>query len=87
MSRTTVRLEAELLAEVKAYAAREHTTVNSVMEDALRQLLARARQARDEPARVRLPTDGDGLMPGIDLSPEGLRDALEADDRARFETR
>jgi len=42
VARTTFRLDPELLAEAKALAARQHRTLNSVMEDALRRLLAQS---------------------------------------------
>ena len=42
MSRTTFRLDEDLLAEAKAFAARQHRSLNSVMEDALRRMLERA---------------------------------------------
>lgn len=65
--RTTVRLEDRLLRELKEYAARQGRTLTSVMEDALRQFLARARK----PARtvVAFPTykGKGGLRPGVDL--------------------
>jgi len=40
VARTTFRLDPELLAEAKALAARQHRTLNSVMEDALRRMIA-----------------------------------------------
>lgn len=40
MARTTFRLDPELLSEAKALAARQHRTLNSVMEDALRRMIA-----------------------------------------------
>jgi hypothetical protein len=42
MARTTFRLDADLLAEAKALAAKQHRTLNSLMEDALRRALAEA---------------------------------------------
>jgi plasmid stability protein len=65
--RTTVRLDDDLLAEAKTYAAQHHTTLNSVMEEALRQMLATARQKRErEPFRLHT-FRGDGLQPGVNL--------------------
>ncbi len=40
VARTTFRLDPDLLAEAKALAARQHRTLNSVMEDALRRVIA-----------------------------------------------
>ena len=65
--RTTVRLDDRLLAEVKKYAAETGRTLTSVLEDALRESLAR-RETRVKRRPVRLRTvKGDGLQPGVDL--------------------
>jgi hypothetical protein len=65
--RTTVRLDEDLLREVKRLAAEERMTLTAVLEQALREMLARRRQRRDRP-RVPLPTfRGRGLQPGVDL--------------------
>lgn len=65
--RTTVRLDEHLLAEVKKYAAESGRTLTSVLEDALRDALAR-RLARPKRSRVRLRTcKGDGVRAGVDL--------------------
>jgi hypothetical protein len=65
--RTTVRLDEELLREVRRLAAEERMTLTAVLERALREMLARRRQPRDRP-RVPLPTfSGRGLQPGVDL--------------------
>ena len=65
--RTTIRMDDELLRRAKEHAARTGTTLTRVIEDAVRQLLARRRVSQvREP--VRLPTFcGEGLQPGIDL--------------------
>ena len=64
--RTTIRLDDELLAEAKALAARTGRTLTKVIEDALRQALARS--ATDPAGPVRLPTfSGRGVRPGVDL--------------------
>ena len=65
--RTTVRLDDELLHEVKCLAAEERTTLTALLERALRELLAQRRQGGPQP-RVPLPTyEGRGLLPGVDL--------------------
>jgi hypothetical protein len=66
--RTTVRLDDRVLAEAKKYAAETGRTLTSVLEDALRETLAR-RSARARVIRpVRLRTvKGDGVRPGVDL--------------------
>lgn len=64
----------------KKTAAAEGRTLASVIEDALRESLARReRQMRREP--VRFPTfRGDGLMPGVDLDDNAsLLDIVDED--------
>lgn len=65
--RTTIRIDDELLARAKARAAENRTSLNKVIEDALRASLNR------EPVRAkrgdRLPTmKGRGLRPGVNLN-------------------
>ena len=64
--RTTIRLDANLLAEAKVAAARSGRTLTAVIEEALRQALRpRALPTR---RRVRLKTvRGSGLRPGVNL--------------------
>jgi hypothetical protein len=65
--RTTVRLDEELFHEVKRVAAEERTTLTALLEQALRELLARRRERSLRP-RVPLPTyTGLGLQPGVAL--------------------
>lgn len=80
--RTTIRLDAGLLAEAKKAAAETGRTLTAVIEDALRERLAR-RKIRPRPP-VRLTTfRGDGLVPGIDLDDSAtLQDAMEHPDAA-----
>jgi predicted transcriptional regulator len=77
--RTTVRLDDRLLAEVKKYAAESGRTLTSVLEDALRETLAR-RQPRVKRRVVRLKTvKGDGLQPGVHLDDAAsLLDLMES---------
>jgi hypothetical protein len=79
--RTTIRLDDELLSEVKALAARTGRTLTKVIEDALRQSLAQ--RAGDAGGPIRLPTfGGRGVRPGVDLDDSaGLFDVMES--RAR----
>jgi putative antitoxin of VapBC-like toxin-antitoxin system len=66
--RTTVRLDEDLLREARLLAAAERTTLTALLEQALRELLARRKKARSRP-RVALPTsEGWGLQSGIDLN-------------------
>ena len=65
--RTTVRLDEHLLSEAKKLAAETGRTLTSVLEDALRDTLAR-RSDNAKRKRVRLRTAGrGGLLPGVDL--------------------
>ncbi|MBK6870609.1 MAG: type II toxin-antitoxin system VapB family antitoxin [Kineosporiaceae bacterium] len=65
--RTTVAIEDGLLDQVKLIAAQRRGTVSSVVEEALRELLAR-HQAQQVRADVVLPVSGSGgLAPGVDL--------------------
>lgn len=63
MRRTTVRIDEALLNEAKALAAKQGRSLNSVMEDALRQLLNHAADVATRPW-VELPVAGtaDGDM-------------------------
>jgi hypothetical protein len=65
--RTTVKIDDQLLAEAKAHAARSGRTLSEVVEDALRESLARRGRAAREPS-TELPTfAGSRLQPGVDL--------------------
>ncbi|HMD97073.1 MAG TPA: type II toxin-antitoxin system VapB family antitoxin [Terriglobia bacterium] len=76
--RTTIRLDDELLLEAKRAAANTGRTLTAVIEDSLRETLARRRQPGRR-RRVRLPTfKGTGLRPGIDLDDSAaLLDRME----------
>lgn len=77
--RTTVRLDERLLAEAKKRATETGRTLTALLEDALRETLAR-RSARVKRRPVRLKTvKGDGIRPGVDLDDtSGLLDLLES---------
>ena len=65
--RTTIRLEDDLLLQVKQIAAHSNKTLTSVIEDALREMLARQKKTKER-VPVRLTTvSGSGLQPGVDL--------------------
>jgi hypothetical protein len=84
MRRTTVRIDDQLLADAKAFAARHGRSLNSVVEDALRQLLNR-RAGLGERERVELPVYGEeGGHPLIDMGPEGVKRLLEDEDLERY---
>ena len=64
--KTAIRLGDELFAEVKLPAARTGRSLNAIIEDALRENLARRSLAAERPP-VQFPTfAGKGLQPGVD---------------------
>ena len=77
--RTTIRLDDQLLAEAKRYASQSGRTLTSLIEDALRETLAR-RQTMPSRRRVTLPTGGrGGVLPGVDIdSSAALLDMMES---------
>lgn len=82
--RTTIRMDDALLRRAKAYAGERGTTLTRVIEDAVREVLARRKRRRArEP--VRLPTyRGKGLQPGVDLDDTAsLIDLMDAGDATR----
>jgi len=65
--RTTIRLDDHLLKEAKAAAVASGCSFTQLVEDALRETLAR-RSAPVRRERVVLPTfKGAGVQPGVDL--------------------
>ena len=79
--RTTIRLDDQLLADAKRYAAETNRTLTALVEDALREVLARRHRRREKP-EVRIVTvGGTGLQPGVDLDDNAaLLELMEADD-------
>ncbi|WP_411282674.1 type II toxin-antitoxin system VapB family antitoxin [Lapillicoccus sp.] len=75
-------IDDDLLATAKTMAARSHRTVGSVLEEALRELIARREAARAGHVRVDLPVSGRrGDPPLVDiLDKEALADALADND-------
>lgn len=65
--RTTIRLDEDLMAEVKLRAARTGKTLTAVIEDALRESLARQKQSSDRKPVKLITVSGNGLQPGVDL--------------------
>lgn len=65
--RTTIRIDEKLLERAKKEAIRQKKSLTAVIEDALRESLARQREAGQRKT-VRLVTcSGKGLLPGVDL--------------------
>ena len=66
--RTTIRLADPLLREAKREAARSGMTLTAMIEEALRERLARTASFAEPRPRVRLKTfRGRGLCAGVDL--------------------
>ena len=77
--RTTLNIDEELLVAYKRLAARTHSSLSHVIQDALREALTlrRDREARP-PIRLCALPQGGGLAPGVDLSNHAaLTDLLE----------
>lgn len=74
-----MKLDDALLGEAKLLAQRSGSTLTAVIEDALRERLAR-RNAPDQLEPTRLPTvGGQGFLPGVDLNDSAaLRDLMDA---------
>lgn len=65
--RTTVRLDAHLLAQAKKHAAETGVTLTAVLEQALRESLARrSMKAKGRPVRLKT-FKGTGVRAGVDL--------------------
>lgn len=70
--RTTLEIDDYVLRRAKQLAAREGTTLTRIVEEALRERVARTRR-RAKPFRLRLLTKKGRLIPGVNLAD---RDAL-----------
>jgi hypothetical protein len=84
--RTTIRLDDHLLAEVKQLAMCSGKSMTVLVEEALREMLARQRFQAKSPRTKPLPSWGEGwLQPGVDLDNSAalwdLLDDLDAPDR------
>ncbi|MDH4084835.1 MAG: ribbon-helix-helix domain-containing protein [Nitrospira sp.] len=77
--RTTINLPDDLMAQIKKLAAASHSTVTALIEDTLREGLARRRRSRRS-GRVILPTYGKkGPLPGVDIDDTAcLLDVMES---------
>jgi len=80
--RTTVTIDDQLLAEVKAVAASTRRTLGSVVEDALREMLAR-QSRRVDTGQLDLPVSGDAVdRPLVDILDKDALAAALGDDAA-----
>jgi hypothetical protein len=65
--RTTIRIDHALLADAKHLAARTSRSLTAVIEDALREVLARQGEAsRQAPVHLTI-AGGRGVLPGVPL--------------------
>lgn len=79
--RTTIQLDDALLTEIKKLAAESGRTFTAVVEDALREVLARRKHGRPA-SKARFTTfGGKGLHPGVDLDNSAA--LLDLMDRSR----
>jgi hypothetical protein len=65
--RTTIRIDDQLLVEIKQLAAQTGQTLTAIIEEALRQMLARQQQTAQRPLVQLITVSGHGLRPGVDL--------------------
>jgi hypothetical protein len=78
--RTTVRLDPHLFKAAKKLAADSGRTLTAVIEDALREVIARKQAEPRPPAKI-TTFGGGGLMPGVNLdSTAALLDLMDEDD-------
>ncbi len=77
--RTTIRLDEKLLREAKRQAAASGITLTAIIEEALRERLARAQTHKRSRQLIRLHVAGEGgLRPGVDLDDSAsLTDLME----------
>lgn len=77
--RTTVRLDEQLLKEAKRQAAEAGMTLQAMIEESLRERLARGQGRQQNRRQVHLLTAGaGGVLPGVDLNDSAsLLDAME----------
>ncbi len=77
--KTTLNLNDQLLADAKALAAQQRTSLTRLIEEGL-QLRLRAQKATTKPPRMPVYRGRGGLVPGLDaLSNKALLEAAEHD--------
>ena len=76
---TTIRIDEQLLKEAKQLAFERKKSLTSVIEDALRESLARQNAARQCSPVHPATFQGKGLLPGVDLDDSAsLLDLMES---------
>lgn len=82
--RTTIRLDDELLTAAKRRAIETGRTLTAVIEDALRQALARRPDQKPTPTPLPTARGGGFLQAGVDLDDgAALLELMESDDAPR----
>jgi Arc/MetJ family transcription regulator len=66
--RTTLRIDDQLLAEIKRFALDTNRTFTEVVEDALRMALMQRKQRKSRKPTKLHTCGGKGLQPGVDLA-------------------
>ena len=78
--RTTIQLDDQLLLEAKQHAAQTGRTLKAVIEDALREALARTETTRPQTPVPLKTFKGRDVQPGVDLDDtSSLLDLMERD--------
>ena len=81
MMRTTINLPDDLFREVKKHAHATGRTFTDVVQDAIREALARKIQRNTSRAGVRLPVSRGAPQPGVDLDDSAaLLELMDDDD-------
>ena len=76
--RTTIRIDERLIKEAKLQAARRGITLTAIIEDALRESLARQHDTQQRKPVCLVTCGGEGLLPGVDLDDSAaLLDLME----------
>ena len=76
--RTTINVSDELFRQVKRLAVERGTTVTALVEEALREVVARKRSRVVRPPATLTTFGSGGLQPGVDLDDSaGLLDIME----------
>jgi len=79
--RTTIRLNDQLLAEIKQLAAQSGQTLTAIIEEALRQMLARRKHLAERSPVQLITVSGHGPQPGVDLDDSAaLLDLMDSAD-------
>lgn len=77
--RTTLSIDDDLLDAAKRLALAERRTISSVVEEAMRAMLARREAVRDAEPFVLDTFDGGGYRPGVDIADNArLLDLMDA---------